>query len=296
MPFYTFLVFILNLFIILTPNQSLYSQKYELSIGAIFKNDAPYLKEWIEFHRLVGVEHFWLYNNLSDDNYMQVLQPYIKKGIVELINWPRHSSNVVEWNDIQCGAYKDAAYRSQERTKWIAFLDTDEYLFSPVSDSVPEILKIFKNKGGVGVNWVGFGTSHIEKLDPAIPMIEQLVLRAELDHPWHLHVKSIVKPSKVASIASPHYCELFRPYVNVNTQKKPFYGPYSTTIDHSLLRINHYWTRDESFFRERKMPQGKIWNRSKHHVITLSEALNQVYDGDIHRFLPQLKERLNSSP
>lgn len=38
-----------------------------LSIGAIFKDEAPYLAEWIEFHRLVGVEHFFLYDNLSTD-------------------------------------------------------------------------------------------------------------------------------------------------------------------------------------------------------------------------------------
>lgn len=34
-----------------------------LSICAIFKDEAPYLPEWIEFHRSVGVERFFLYDN-----------------------------------------------------------------------------------------------------------------------------------------------------------------------------------------------------------------------------------------
>ena len=38
-------------------------KKYKLSICAIFKNEANYLKEWIEYHRMVGVEHFYLYNS-----------------------------------------------------------------------------------------------------------------------------------------------------------------------------------------------------------------------------------------
>jgi len=38
-----------------------------LSICAIFKDEAPYLPEWIEFHRLVGVERFFLYDNGSGD-------------------------------------------------------------------------------------------------------------------------------------------------------------------------------------------------------------------------------------
>ncbi len=34
-----------------------------MSLCAIFKDEADYLREWIEFHRIVGVEHFYLYNN-----------------------------------------------------------------------------------------------------------------------------------------------------------------------------------------------------------------------------------------
>jgi len=34
----------------------------------------------------VGVEHFYLYNHLSKDEYAEVLEPYIKEGIVELYN------------------------------------------------------------------------------------------------------------------------------------------------------------------------------------------------------------------
>ena len=42
--------------------------KYKVSICAIFKNEAKYLREWIEFHKIVGVEHFYLYNNFSTDD------------------------------------------------------------------------------------------------------------------------------------------------------------------------------------------------------------------------------------
>lgn len=39
--------------------------QYELAICAIFQDEAAYLKEWIEFHKLVGVQHFYLYNHAS---------------------------------------------------------------------------------------------------------------------------------------------------------------------------------------------------------------------------------------
>ncbi|GMO23401.1 MAG: hypothetical protein Ta2B_02600 [Termitinemataceae bacterium] len=40
----------------------------ELSIVAIVKNEASYIKEWIEYHRLVGVDRFYIYDDNSTDN------------------------------------------------------------------------------------------------------------------------------------------------------------------------------------------------------------------------------------
>ena len=39
-----------------------------LAVGAIFQNEARYLREWIEFHRRQGVERFYLYENNSSDD------------------------------------------------------------------------------------------------------------------------------------------------------------------------------------------------------------------------------------
>ena len=61
---------------------------YYLSIATIFRNEAPYLKEWIEYHLMMGVDHFYLYNNMSEDNYLEVLNPYIEHDIVTLVDWP----------------------------------------------------------------------------------------------------------------------------------------------------------------------------------------------------------------
>ena len=60
----------------------------ELAICAIFQNEASYLKEWIEFHKLQGVEHFYLFNNRSNDQPEKVLDEYVKKGEITLVRWP----------------------------------------------------------------------------------------------------------------------------------------------------------------------------------------------------------------
>ena len=41
--------------------------KYYLAVCAIAKNEGPYFREWIEWHRKQGVEKFYIYDNESND-------------------------------------------------------------------------------------------------------------------------------------------------------------------------------------------------------------------------------------
>ena len=95
--------------------------KVYLSITAILKNEAPYIKEWIEYHKMLGVERFYLYDNESEDNLQDVLQPYINSGLVYY-----HS---IKGKCVQFLAYRDAVYKYKDQTTWMAFIDIDEFIF-----------------------------------------------------------------------------------------------------------------------------------------------------------------------
>src|ERR1700733_11023438 len=104
------------------------SYKYDLAICAIFQNEAPYIKEWIEYHKLVGVQHFYLFNNLSDDNYQDVLAPYVTSGEVDLIEWNYPSRENKEWKPIQRNAYKKGIQAATGKARWLALIDLDEFI------------------------------------------------------------------------------------------------------------------------------------------------------------------------
>src|SRR5947208_1673525 len=59
-----------------------------LAVCAIFRDEAQYLAEWVTFHRLQGVERFYLYDNLSTDAWEHTLEPEISSGIVDVQPWP----------------------------------------------------------------------------------------------------------------------------------------------------------------------------------------------------------------
>lgn len=110
-----------------------YDKKYNICICGIFKDEAPFLREWIEYHEMIGVEHFWLYNNNSRDNYKEVLEPYIQRGLVSLIDWP--------YNQAQMKAYKDFYDRYRHETQWYSFLDIDEFIVPKYEMSILAWLK-----------------------------------------------------------------------------------------------------------------------------------------------------------
>ena len=122
-----------------------------LAICAIYRDEAPYLREWIEFHRLVGVERFFLYNNLSTDDHREVLAPYIEEGIVVLHDWPRRPGPDPGLRRLPRGPSR--------RARWIAFIDLDEFLFSPTGSRSPSCSRDYERWPGVVVNWAVFGTS-----------------------------------------------------------------------------------------------------------------------------------------
>ena len=135
-----------------TYNVNVIQKKYNVSICAIFKNEAPYLREWIEFNHIVGIDHFYLYNNNSEDDYLSVLQPYIESGLVTLINWP-HKQKQME-------CYMACIDEYASETKWLGFVDIDEFVVPKSTNSIYEFLKPFEKKvGAVNIYWRLFGTS-----------------------------------------------------------------------------------------------------------------------------------------
>ena len=81
------------------------------------------MPEWLEFHRLLGVERFYMYNNRSTDDHLEVLAPYIDEGTVVWHDWPMFPG--------QRECYEQCLADHGHETRWMAFIDLDEFLFSP---------------------------------------------------------------------------------------------------------------------------------------------------------------------
>jgi len=215
--------------------------KYFLSVATQFQQEGRFLKEWIEYHKLVGVDHFYLYNNNSTDDYLEVLAPYIESGLVDLIDWP--SDPTRSWAGVQHTGVNHAIYHSQDETRWLAIMDVDEFLVPLQHYTLVEFLKEHENYGQVVVMWRYFGTSGVEKIPEDRLMIETLTMREKFVPGNVNDVKSIVKPKAVS------YGEVHESKLKDGFQTKY----YNDGLEESPpIIMHHYWTRDYDFLMDIK--------------------------------------------
>lgn len=268
---------------------------HRLSILAIFQNEDRFLKEWIDYHRVVGVDHFYLFNNLSTDGYLEVLKPYLKAGIVELFDWPYESAwgSEPDWTRVQSAAYRHGISAAHGQTQWLAIIDTDEFLVPIQNNSLTDWLKDYENCSGILVNWQVFGTSHVKRIPDNALMIETLTLQSKTQDGMNSYCKTIVKPEAIKYCNDPHTV-VYYPWTNsVDPDKNLFLWKFhaSRTVKVDKIRLNHYWSRDEDFFYERKLARYEKWGDRKREAACLerNNLANQVPNTAILRFVPLLK-------
>ena len=255
-----------------------------LSVSCIFRNEAPYLREWVEFHRLVGVDHFFLYDNRSEDDPGAVLAPYVEEGLVTLHDWPEHPG--------QRSAYDHCVTEHENDSRWIAFIDLDEFLFSPLGAPLPEIVRDYEDAPGIGVAWILFGTSGHERRPPGL-VTENYTLRSAAT--GNNFLKHIVDPKRTVQCVSPH-AFIFSDGLSVDENHVPIRAKSGRTATPSRerLRINHYTTKSEEEWRAKLAGDGAFYGRPRqtYWPELPTKSFNDEPDDAIQMYLPSLRAAL----
>ncbi len=290
-----------------------------LTAGAIFRDEAPFLAEWIVFHRLVGVDHFILYDNGSADDPEGVLGPFLEEGVVTLVRWPVpfHLKAAQQ-------AYADCLGRVRGHSRWLTCLDIDEFLFAPEHPTLIPVLRELESAPGIVVRWQVYGSSGQQHASSE-PVIARFARRAPTQWIRNRRTKSIVDPARALRPVGAHHFEFqngelavdemqqsvaLTPRPRFKKRLRPLYGllgpclrffdPYaardisSRVVSVERLRINHYpiksreeFERKARFKREKKRYQGVDY--------FAYHDRNEVHDPILFRYLPELEQALASA-
>ncbi len=276
-------------------------RKGYLSVAAIAKNEASYLVEWLEFHRLVGVEHVYLYDNGSTDQTRAVLAPYISSGFVTLMPWTSFDASVVP----QYQAYAHCLSNFGPLWRWMLFIDIDEFVFPMQADSLHEVLPAYDDLPAVTLHWHMFGCSG-HKTRPDGFVIENYTRRAcipsSVDDPDLSKWKTIVDPTSVKGVISPHMFLLTDGRKGAFDENRQWVDKSERANEASrILRLNHYFTKSEEELAA-KIARGSACRlpadtRAKDWAAVRAASIDAdtIEDTAILRFAGPLRERIVGS-
>lgn len=223
---------------------------YYFSIGAIFKNEAHILQEWLEHYFYHGVEHIYLINDKSTDNFLPILKPYIDKNLVTLYNCEDNR----KWLGMQASKYNKFFNQHIKESFWFGIFDLDEFLYSPIEVDIRNILKSYENENQLRINWVHFGSNGFEKQPSNV--VSSFVKRGEYNSikngpkGRYNSYKSIVKTN--GNVILDIHVHSF----NGNRSGKNI----SFDIENTPLLLNHYAIQSKEFWSNIKMTRGHSAN------------------------------------
>lgn len=268
--------------------------KYKVSLCLIFKDEGPYLKEWLEYHLLIGVDHFYLYNNNSEDNFREVLAPYVEKGIVTLIDFPEQYA--------QIKAYRDCYEKTKNETEWLGYIDADEYVNLIKHNSIKDLLDSVKLYPSLYLNWHMFGTSgHLEEnynqltIERYTQAWEYLSRTGKgfINNNYPIHEVTVhFHSSKLYGL----------PVLGVLANKNLMHSIHYIISNGvgEIAYLNHYWSRSYEFYKYKAFVKSDVASMALQNSKKLpgnfvfSELQNKSKDFSIQRWLIFLKEKMHT--
>jgi hypothetical protein len=204
---------------------------------AIVKNEAPYLVEWVAWHRMIGFDRIAIYENDSTDATPDILGRMRRIGLIDA-----H----IPWSNIpgspQFLAYADAARSCP--ADWLMFLDADEFLVLRNMARVNDFIATFPSDVAcIGVNWRLFGSSGEKAFSPR-PVMERFRRAARADARVNRHVKCLFRPKLAGAV------HMHAPYLTGGRAVLANGAPLemephgiAAEVDWSVAQVNHYFCK-----------------------------------------------------
>ena len=235
---------------------------YYLCVLSIFKNEAMNIEEWLNHYLWQGVDHFYLINNGSTDNFKEIIDPYVKKGYITLYDLPKQKSQKEHYNYV----FHDANLK--EKCKWMIMCDLDEMIFSTGKDmsrNIREYLKAHETIPYILCSMFMFGSRdeyhHPKSIRKAFVYREKRL---------HEYGKYIIQPKYV------QYLHVHRADTNVDP-----------VVDDENLHLFHYIIQSKEYFDKIKKQRGDVIyeNNGRDDQYFIDRDFREVHDLTLYNLL-----------
>ena len=133
--------------------------RFGIALVLIVRNEAAHIAEWARFHRLAGVDRFFVYDNGCTDGTISIAADTLGDRLT-VIPWNQKLRDARSGAEIhnQVLAYAHAVRNFGSAFRWMTFLDVDEFLV-PRGRDLPSVLAGLEACRNISLPWHMFGRS-----------------------------------------------------------------------------------------------------------------------------------------
>lgn len=240
---------------------------YNISICLLTKDEQDYINEFLEWHINIGVDHFYIYDNSEDFS----LHKYVNNDFVHYCTFIDYSK--MRGQRTQINAYNDCLNKVKDETKWLAFIDTDEFIRITDGRNIKDFLKDYEQHDGLYIKWLIYNANGQIHKDNR-PQRERFTNTVDYKcHNWD--GKSIIQPKKIKSMDV--HTPFGNPRIDFELVDENHNRIYDTAISYSSrnkIILDHYFTRSYDEYVE-KLQRGNIagWIRKMYEFFDHNEDL-----------------------
>ena len=282
--------------------------KPKIAIVAMVRNERPFMDEWLLYHRLIGTDHFFIYDDDLTPGLEEFLSPH--KEYTTVIRWHGvHQDFTSLHGDKQTKAYTHATGHFLAGYQWAAFIDIDEFIVLDRHNKLDEFMASLGDAPEISLRRQLFGhNGHYE--NPQALVTSELT-RRRLNPEPDCNGKSIIRCDTIAGFRSVHHCELKHKHQSKRRHKHRHQHEQKQWTERQpkssdTAHINHYICR--SFTRWMDRPdrgyacdviKPTAWEFNKEGCLRMFvEAVavdcNEHVDEQMLRFKPELEQAIET--
>lgn len=232
----------------------------KIALISIFKNEQPYILEWLAYHRSIGFTDFIIGDNCSNDGTSELLDALHEARLINRVF--QSDKKYCSEQGPQLDFYDQVIANFGNQYDVMGFIDADEFIYSETGakNIVGSIEELFENPdiSALGLNWRVFGVGDD---NPDRLVTARITNCSRSDHPVNRYMKSFARPENIESMKC-HFPILTKGrYVDTLKNELSFENGTPCEAFEKVvsggLKVAHYIVKSEREFYNKKRLRGR---------------------------------------
>lgn len=246
----------------------------KIAVCTCIKDETSYLKEWIDWHLDLGVDHIFLFEDDGSESHKPITNLYPNTVTLYPISIVKNEPKTIEGRQMQSVEYSIKHFVNYD---WLAFIDADEFIELEKPYSLKSLLQEYKDYPGIYLSWKMYNAN--KRIDKPLGGVIESYPNPDLETDYSLFLgRPYLHKSIVNRKFNPEFYNIHSVVGGINMEG----GFIGLPNIFKKAWIRHYFTKSWEEWVYRIMKRGDLCNGNRRlHLFFKANP-------DLKEFRPQL--------